>query len=177
MALDRAPRLVARQNAARRRAVVAPVGAGAACDAAVRDLAETAEWEMEAFIESKQAEAFVESARALALERVAALSATRRLKTRRRKSPGRRSERSATAPRGDPVARRAGRRAGMAREARGIWNEASAGGARRELEAAQWGDAKASRRRGRFTARAVGGVGSRRRSASRAPADRGGGTR
>ena len=181
MALDRAAPARARENAARRatRVVAQAVGAGAACDAAVRDLvSETAEWEMEAFVESKQAEAFVESTRALALvERVAALERDAAFENAPPKTPSRRRvrKRARRAPRGDPAARRAGRRAVHAREARRIretrserWRRAARAGSGAR------GDAKASRRRERCDGtRGIGGVGAAeaRRRLARADAE------
>ena len=134
----------ARENAARRatRVVAQAVGAGAACDAAVRDLvSETAEWEMEAFVESKQAEAFVESARALALvERVAALERDAAFEKRAAENAVASARSETRDARREATRWRAARDDArcMAREAREDSGNAkrALAGARRELEAA-----------------------------------------
>ena len=134
----------ARENAARRatRVVARAVGAGAACDAAVRDLvSETAEWEMEAFVDAKQAEAFVFSKQALALvERVAALERDAAFEKRAAENAVASARSETRDARREATRWRAARDDArcMAREAREDSGNAkrALAGARRELEAA-----------------------------------------
>ena len=112
VAFDR-PRLArAAERGATRDAVAArAVGAGAACDAAARSRFRNRGVGDGGVRRSKQAEAFVFSKQARAVEASPRWSATRRLKTRRRTPSRRRVGNARRPPRGDPGARRAGRRA------------------------------------------------------------------